>query len=402
MKTKHVLFSVLGIILFAACAKQTPEETGNPVITKTVFSGYVQKGPFINGSSVAISALDENLDQSGRVYFTNISDNSGSFEKKNIELVSNYVELKADGYYFNEISGETSVGQITLYALTNVRDIYSANVNVLTHLEKSRVEYLVQQQEMNFADAKIQAQREVFAIFGFDPEGGLSEQLNLTEDAKLLAISCILQGYLSTGDMMQLMADIITDIRPDGALDNILLGTKLMNNSAAIIRSLAEIRSNIEAKYAELGLEVTIPDFESHITSFLNSGMYPVTIGIVYPARGLYGQNILSDEFTALDQPYSSSGDVCGSARAEVPKGFSLKIVIRGENWYIEGSPRPPINWTVSDYNHNTLSREFTVTESGSFSDMLFLRHSNNPSPVTIEFYENGATTPTKVKQIGL
>ena len=135
MKTKHFLLTLLGACLFFSC-QQAPNEvlepeppvTENPLITKAVFSGYVQKGPFINGSSVTISELDENLDQTGKTYFTTISDNSGSFEKKNIQLISNYVMLKADGYYFNEISGKTSTGQVTLYCWVNLFHLFPLHI----------------------------------------------------------------------------------------------------------------------------------------------------------------------------------------------------------------------------------------------------------------------------------
>ena len=111
MKPTYFYYLALSAMLFSACKDSGSELS----VKKDVFGGYAQKGPFVNGSSVTISELDANLDQTGRVYLTTISDNSGSFEKKNIELVSNYVELKVDGYYFDEISGQTSIGQMTLY-----------------------------------------------------------------------------------------------------------------------------------------------------------------------------------------------------------------------------------------------------------------------------------------------
>jgi len=199
---------------FVSC-NITDEPVEQPV-TKETFSGYVQKGPFISGSSVAISELDEGLNQTGRSYFTTVTGNSGSFEQKQVELISNYVQLKADGYYFNEVSGQSSPGQLTLYALADISEVSSANVNVLTHLERSRVEYLVQQQGLSFDAAKAQAQQEVLALFDLElPEDATSESLNLTNSGILLAASCILHGHLSTGDMSELMADIISDIKTD-------------------------------------------------------------------------------------------------------------------------------------------------------------------------------------------
>ena len=171
MKTKIFTSLAAGIFLAFASCNHADDPIEAP-LTKETFSGYVQKGTFISGSSVAISELDEELNQTGRSYFTTVINNSGSFEQKQVELISNYVQLKADGYYFNEVSGQSSSGQITLYALADISDVSSANVNVLTHLERSRVEYLVQQQGLSLSAAKAQAQQEALAVFSLElPEG---------------------------------------------------------------------------------------------------------------------------------------------------------------------------------------------------------------------------------------
>ena len=416
MKTRHFYYLLLFAALFTACEKAGDEMKGTKSkVQKELFSGYAQKGPFTIGSAVTMFELDANLNQTGNTYSTTIADNSGSFEKKNIELISNFVELKVDGYYFNEISGKTSIGQMTLYALVDVNNgkgtppvdenrslalsqadakTGSANVNVLTHLEKLRVEYLVKQEGKSFSEAKQQAQREVLAIFGFEPAATTSEALNLTDDAALLAISCILQGYLSTGDMMELMAKIRADIETDGKLDNVNLGSKLMNNAYAVSLAIGSVRNNLTAKYAELGDNVIIPDFESYIQSFVDSGLYPRTYFITYPETGLYGDNILSNAVASVKKGPKYS------MRAKVPEGLSLKIIVKGE--YVGFSDRR-LNWShqyLTNYCH-----EFTVTESGTPSDWEFeVAYSDfndlNNRDITIEYYENGSTTPTKVKKL--
>lgn len=319
MKTLHFFKYLVVVItfLFMACVPEPVKET----VKKEIFSGYAQKGPFVIGSSVTILELDEHLNQTGKTYFTTISNNLGSFEQKNIELVSNYVELKADGYYFNEVSGELT-GPITLYALVDIADINSANVNVLTHLEKPRVEYLVKK-GMNFADAKEQAQQEILAIFDFKPTQTSSEILNLTDDAMLIAISCIFQGNLSTGDMMALMASISADIKTDGILNDMTLRQKLIANAYSILFSMDKIRNHMETKYAELGNYAIIPNFESYLLSFLESKPYSQTFDIMYPKTGLYGDNILSDEVTAIrrGEHYSMYAYILNDSR--------LKIVLR-------------------------------------------------------------------------
>ena len=267
-------------VLFTACNKDS--------VKKDVFRSYAQKGPFVIGSSVTISELRSDLTQTGKTYITTISDNSGSFELTDIELVSNYVELKADGYYFIEGAGWVSMAPLTLYALVDIADVTSANVNVLTHLEKPRVEYLIKQEKKSFSAAKQQAQREVLAIFGFNPPQTSSEALNLTDNAMLIAISCILHGNSAVvGELSELMARISADIKTDGKLDDMALGSILMNyaiflttdeNAGTIDNPctwFSRIRKNLETKYAELGINVSIPDFESYIQSFANSGLYP-------------------------------------------------------------------------------------------------------------------------------
>ena len=412
MKT-HPIFYVLALfaLLFTACKKESKDLQVTPV-TKEILNGYAQKGPLVNGAAITVSELNAKLNQTGKTYQTTISGNSGSFTLNNIELASNYVELKADGYYYNEISGTTSVGPITLYALSDIEDINAANVNVLTHLEKQRVEYLIKQQGKGFAAAKQQAQREVLAIFGFEPSNISSESLDLTADAKLLAVSCILQGYLSTGDMMQLMADLIADIRQDGKLNNTTLGSKLLGNAYAIQFSLSEIRNNLIKKYSELGINVTIPDFESYIVLFINSGLYSQTTFITYPATGVAGDNFLSDHVTEVKTQRGPVFDYC--LKADLPEGLSLKIVLRGGfygSWCYSSYP-PPLNWTVSDLDYDpvtqTYTQVFTVKESGKPNEFALNAYDpvgengqtqiTDKSYITVEYYENGATTPTKTK----
>ena len=391
------------LIAFTSC-KEEKEEIK---VKKEIFTGFVQKGPFVNGSTVTIIELNSSYDQTGKTYHTNISGTLGEFEQRNIELVSNYVELRAEGYYFNEIGGQTSSSPLTLTALTDIEGLNSANVNVLTHLEKSRTEYLVKQQNMSFANAKRQAHNEVLAIFDFEQSESLSESLNLTSDAELLAISCILQGQISTGDMEELMADISNDIKSDGILTNTALGTKLMNNAFSIQQGLSAIRSNLEEKYAGTG--VSIPDFETKINAFINSDKYPLTLSITYPATGQHGVNILSDEVTEIQMVDEVPFNVHLSMKAEVPAGLSLKVVLRRETWSNSYAPwaSAPVsddNWTITTYNTTAKTQEFEVTNSGVASDILIGFNNSDFEPPTgsifIDYYENGATTPTRTKEL--
>jgi len=394
MKTQHFFIVLVAVaVLFTACKKD--EQT--PQVKKEVFSGYAQKGPFVNGSAITIVELDANLNQIGKTYSTTIVNNSGSFEQKNIELISRYVELKAEGFYFNEISGQNSGAPITLYSLADIEAINSVNVNVLTHLEKPRVEYLVRQGS-GFAAAKKQAQREVLAIFGFEPLNASSEGLSLTNDAALLAVSCILQGVLSTGDMMELMANIIADIKEDGKLDNMALGSKLLHNALSARFLLSTIRDNLTKKYSELGMNVTIPDFESYIEAFTNSGLYPQTLFITYPTTLFGYDNILSDYLIEVYSYKEPENIHTYCVAADVPDELlGLKIVLKDGLWsttYTWGDPYDEINKI----------QEFIIDTRGGISFIIqFYEGTLEPDGyeyITIEYYESGGITPTKVKKL--
>ena len=393
---KCVLISILGIFLLSSCDKSL-EEVTTPV-TKSVFSGYVQKGPYNNGSSITISPLDGNLNQTGTVFSTQIIDNTGNFEQKDIEFTSNFVELKADGYYFNEVKGETSNGSLTLYALADITDVLSVNVNILTYLERQRVIYLKQNKGLSFSAAKKQARGEVLDIFKCTlPDDVAAESLNITDDVLLLAVSVIVQGQLSTGDMSELLANISSDIRTDGKLDDPVLWTQLMNNVAYL--DLEQVISNLENKYDGLGFTVNInsDELKSYIEQFKNNSGVEQTLRFSYPETGKGGPNILAEGFVEAQKTEWDLFEY--SVRAVLPAGnSSLKIVIKSATNIEWGGyyPSSVENWLVSRWDENLRGNTFTVYESGKPADATVIFSGD----CIIEYYENGALEPTKVKEI--
>ena len=383
-------------ILFLSTSCNQPEINTD----KKGFGGYVQKGPFINGSTVTISELDKELNQTGRSYNTIIEDNSGKFQQQKLELISNFVQLKADGYFYNEVTSKTSTGQITLYALADITNVNSANINILTHMEKGRLEHLMKEEGLPFSEAKQQAQREILGIFNLEaPSGKTSESLNLTNDGLLVAISCIVQGYLPAGEMMQLLASINTDIKTDGILNDGALGSRLISNAKML--DLPSIRQNLESKYKQLGISATIPEFETYIEHFIANSDFETLSYISYPESGLYGINILADGVNSIVASYldsSSPDEVSYSMKADVPSEGSLKIILRNGEWAYMSSPGP-INWQVGLYDAANKYQEMTVIEPGKMNDLRFFPVSGEDNGcITVEYYENGSKTPTKTK----
>jgi len=412
-KVISICCCVVLIGLFAVSCEKEPvadpkgpdvEEPETPIVddpvvyAKEVFSGYVQKGPYIIGSSVTIAQLDLALNQTGSVFTTQIVDNSGTFEQRNIEFASNFVELKADGYYFDEVKGINSNGPLTLYALTDITDISSVNVNILTHLERQRIIYLIQNDELSFDDAKKQARNEVLDIFKLTLLDDVAmESLNIADDALLLTVSVIAQGYLSTGDLSELLANISADIRTDGKLDNPALGSQLMDNAAYL--NCDKIIANMEKKYSGLGISVNVSagELKGYVEQFKNSCGFEQTLFITYPEAGKFGLNILADSFVEADEEDTATYMII----AELPEETSLKIVIKAtsDRWNWPGYINIlGINGWKYDSNIEECISILTIEGkvTGSVDSWSFAHDT------TIEFYENGAATPTKTKQIKL
>jgi hypothetical protein len=202
MRTVFYFTFLIITLVWSLVSCVDPDEVD--LITKSNLSGYIQKGPFLNGTSVSISELNPDLSQTGKIFNAQIKDNTGAFGLSNLQLYSPYIELKADGFYFNEVSGTVSTSQLSLHALADVTDINTLNVNVISTLEKARVEKLVAD-GLSFADAKKKAMEEILAIFSMSKSDiQNSEMLDINksgdDNAILLAISAILQGFRSEGN----------------------------------------------------------------------------------------------------------------------------------------------------------------------------------------------------------
>jgi hypothetical protein len=275
MKKLQLLFLTtilaLAFSLLLSCSEkdENSSSSGSGTSSNTV-SGYVQKGPFIQGTVITVWELDSSLVQTGRTFIGTIDDNTGTFNARG-NVVSPYVELSAVGYYFNEVSGSLSTAPLTLQALSDLNDNSSVNVNLMTHLEKKRVEYLIDAGS-TFTAAKTQAQAEIMKIFNIENVSlGSSETLDISKsgdgNAVLLAISAILQSDKTEAELTELLSTINTDIRTDGTLDSATTKATLATAMEYLkTRHVGDvtIRDNIEGRYSNLGVSATIPAFESY------------------------------------------------------------------------------------------------------------------------------------------
>jgi len=235
------------------------------VVKKAKISGVSQKGPFVKGSAAILYELNKDLSQTGRIFQDIIADDKGTFEIKNVELVSPYALLKAEGYYRNEVTGQISAAPITLYAIADVTDRDNVNINILTHLEYRRVMKLVEG-GMGVREAKKQAHKEILAVFGISGDFADSEDMsifgNSESDAALLAISVLLQKDLGEGEFSMQLAEFSLAFAEIGTWDNETAKAAIAD--WALSADLGGIRSNILA----WGLSSDVPDFGKHMTAY--------------------------------------------------------------------------------------------------------------------------------------
>jgi hypothetical protein len=384
---KYVIILFIGLIVFYSCKK-------DDYVKKERINGFVQKGPFINGTSISMYELNSNFLQTGKSFNTYIINSIGSFEFGNIELATNYVSFRADGFYYNEINNEQSSSQITLSSLSDIADKTTVNINILTHLEKARVEFLIYK-GLTFHQAKIQAQSEVLNIFSINKAlNEASEILNISQEgennAVLLAVSLILQGYRSVGELTELLSNISNDIKEDGVLNSSSLGSQLINHAVSL--NTNTIRNNLETRYAHLGVNVDIPDFEKYIKIFIDNTAFTVSESVIkYPAIGLHGDNIL--DLNTVN--YSGENF---SLAASLPKGAKLKIKITalGDGVWVYAI-NSSTNWNITQFDFETKSQYFTAIESGTSCDLNIKLHSGQ---FLIEYFEMGLSEPFRKKII--
>lgn len=260
------------------------ESAQNPVVVDSEkiaisldeITGVTQKGPFLMGSKVLVHEVEDGrtLLQTGNSFSGKIVNDKGEFKINARTLVSQYVMLEATGYYRNEVTGQNSSSELTLFAISDVNNRNTVNVNLLTHLEHDRVIYLVTQKNMKVNAAKKKAQKEIFGLLGIDAtEFSNSEDLNIAgasdEDGALLAFSLMFQGDRTTAELTELLQKISNDMKEDGTWDDAATRMKIAEWSADADGSsgLTTIRNNV----ASWGLSSKVPNFEQFVRNFWNA-----------------------------------------------------------------------------------------------------------------------------------
>ena len=259
-------------------ASSATEESSSSVDEEAIptsldsLSGLSQKGPFTKGSTVELYELSDGrtLRQTNGNFLGSIDSDDGFFRINSRNLVSQYAMLVATGTYRNEVTGTTEDAKLALQAITDLTSRSTANVNLLTHLEFARVQYLVTEKKMKVKDAKRQALAEILNAFHIDTTGvknseDLSVFGNGNGNAALLAISVLLQGHRSVSELTELLAKISLDFKEDGSWDDAKIRAEVADWAEFwdLADELEAVRKFVKAW--NLGV---VPEFEVYVRNF--------------------------------------------------------------------------------------------------------------------------------------
>ena len=265
MTFKSLLYSLASLVLLCACTEKTDEPGGRqqPESGKYSLSGKVEKGPFVRGSSISVQPLNASFAATGTIFEGEIADNTGTFDLGEIELESQFVRLSADGYYFNEVTGDYSSGTLHLTAYADLSDRTTVNVNILTHLKAARIQKLVAG-GMSFAQADRQAQKELLTQFGLQAyESSPAENMTIAAGTDgsgvLIAISSLILADRTDAEITQYLSALSQDLADDGEFTE-ANKTAVRQSLNKVAKDLDQISWHVSAYYNLFDISVSVPD----------------------------------------------------------------------------------------------------------------------------------------------
>ncbi|EHR5764598.1 hypothetical protein K2100_004454 [Vibrio parahaemolyticus] len=130
------------------------------------FGGAVQKGPLQPGSVVTAYELNQDLEKTDTSYTTQIEDYEGNYNM-NERFNTPYVELVAQGDYFNELTGKSDE-QMRMSAFVDMNATTQVNFNVATAAMKASIMAKVQAGQ-SFDEAVHETTSELLSLYSYDP-----------------------------------------------------------------------------------------------------------------------------------------------------------------------------------------------------------------------------------------
>ena len=430
-KSQLIYLIVIPILVLNSCKKENSliknENTNTEAINIT---GTIFKGSFVRGSLLNFYELDSNLNQTGKSFNATINDDYGNFSLNAIGLKGKIVRVIGDGFYWNEVLNKNSKSRITLTGICKIDSNEVVNVNVLTQLEKPRVEYLYTKEGYSFSAAKSKAVSEVLAAFGYtNPSITRSEKVNIIgngEDSKiLLAISVLIQGFRTESEVTEVLSNISQDLEKDGILSDISIGNDLATHLYYI--DTTDVLKNVKDKFSTLYNVDTVNSlnlnylniFQTNTTFKKDKDLieypsiyYPQDIGqLGVPAKNL---NILSTTYNGLYDDINRINLITEQAIL-TREGMKLKIEIKVDSLsrvelenlgglFYQGfftNPQETTGWVNISGVNEFWTLKIIAEKLGTYERLhSALLQGANSVKLRIYFYERDFSTPTRFKDL--
>lgn len=263
-----------------SCSTIEPEPKHETERIDIELEGAVSKGPFVVGSGVTVSLLDEQGHTTGDVFTAQTRNDLGEFDL-HLE-VERDVSLAATGFYYNEVTGQLSEANITLRALHSFTQAgqQSAYINVITHLAFNRAERLHREGQL-LTEAVLAAEQELRAALpigqGWEP-GITGIEINMLQGdqepaAFLFALSTLLagaaqdQGGPVAAALQELLNTVALDLEDDGQLEAGMI-EQLRTAQASV--DIMDVMRKYRARLDQLGSEAEVPDLSLFLDSDLD------------------------------------------------------------------------------------------------------------------------------------
>lgn len=251
------------------------DESSTGQLELSEIHGAFEKGPMLIGSSVWVGPLNNDGSQTGEVYMTETSDDTGAFS---IDVLAPAARFEVSGFFYDEISGSLSSAPLDLQGVADLPGgPIEVWINVLTHLQTDRALALVAD-GATIPDALGQAAQECVAALrvGAGPPllTPFSELAILgdgaLDDAYLLAVSAVLlqAAHDSPQPEVAALALLVNTISADIADDGLISpGLQVSLDEAERHVDVDGVLNNLATWAATTGATWNPPDLHAIIDS---------------------------------------------------------------------------------------------------------------------------------------
>ena len=378
---EKILFLALALAI-VACEKTPDGESNTP--RNLNLSGYAQKGQFVKGSQVTAFAVGNDLVATGESFPANISDDLGAFGITS-KTAAPYFDLRAEGYYFNEMEGAVSTSPLYLEAFVKADDT-KANINLLTTAIRPRVKKLIKDGK-SYADAVSQAQKELLNAIGFTGTAGNFDDMDITgttdADGMLLAFACMVQRSRSAAEVTTLIQEIASDLESKGALTSSTI--EKITSKATGINPFTVIE-NLAKYYKEKNLSVnTVPSFWRYLNPSYDAPLLIVDHETF---------SFLPDPGNVVSSPIKYPDAISGVINVLASVKFTVEIDVQGATVTTEQVFGPtyrvsyqiPANEGETDRTAHVVLAQREYTQG---ANLQFIIISTNQTKATLDTYED-------------